>query len=77
RGLSKEKLGDHNGALSDLEKALKISQANPNIYFNRAIIRRDLKQYKLALEDFDKALVLSPTNSDLFLNRGITKIYAG
>ena len=46
----------------------------PNIFFNRGIVKGQLKQFASAIADYDKAIEQDPKNGDIYLNRGILKV---
>ncbi|MGR6087348.1 MAG: tetratricopeptide repeat protein [Arcticibacter sp.] len=46
-------------ANNDLNKAIKIDPANPDLYYSRAIVNETLKKTKETLADFDKSIQLS------------------
>ena len=45
RGFDKGEKGDHNGAISDFTKAIKINPEYPEAYYNRGVAKRKLKDY--------------------------------
>ena len=42
-------------------------------YFNKAIDKDELKDYRGAIEDYTKAIVINPNDSDSYQNRGSSK----
>ncbi len=63
RGLCRKAIGEHTGALSDLNKALKLDPDNIHMMFNRAMVLRTIGQRQRAINDLERALYLSPTGS--------------
>ena len=73
RGVAKYKLGDHNGAIADYDKALEIDPKYTNVYNNRGVAKCKLGDYNGAIEDFDKVLEIDPKYADAYNNRGLAK----
>ena len=42
-------------------------------FYNRGIVRDELKDYKAAIEDYSHAIKLNPAFSNAYYNRGIAK----
>jgi tetratricopeptide (TPR) repeat protein len=61
--------GDLNGALADINKALEVGGPNPNAYFNRAIVHRQMGDYLTAEADLTSVLLLKPKDVEARLYR--------
>ena len=68
-GNIKSKKGDHNGAISDYTKAIKINPKFYRVYFNRGLSKGKLNDYEGAISDFTKAIKINPNYSEAFNNR--------
>lgn len=72
RGIVKHQLGDYQGAIDDLTKAIELATDRALPYHNRGLARVKVKQYAAAVEDFTKAVELAPT-AQSFYDRGIAR----
>ena len=71
RGTTYSKLKQHEKAIKDYNKALKL---NPNLvdaYNNRGNAYSDLKQHKKAIEDYNKVIERNPKYAEAHYNRGV------
>ncbi len=59
-GLAKYLLKDLNKSLDSFSKAIQLDPSNASSFYNRALIKSDLKDFEGASKDFKKALELSP-----------------
>ncbi len=73
RGALKVDLGNFEGAMQDLNKAIDLTRNDCSPYVNRANLKRKLEDYNGAMKDFNKAIELNPTESELYNYRGILK----
>lgn len=72
RGRMRHIQNDLSGAISDYTLAVEKTETEKNsIYFNRALVKLDLKDYKGAIEDNSLALKFKSKNAEALLNRGI------
>lgn len=62
--------GDNDGALRDLDEAIRLSPNLAGAYSNRGVIYLQKHDYPRAILDFDAALGLDPTLASAFNNRG-------
>ena len=69
RGVAKNMLGNHQGAMNDHDEALELDPQNATIWNNRGTAKYSLDRYDDALKDFDEALRLEPKNEDIQRNR--------
>ena len=70
RGICFTTSGQHQKAIEDYNKAIKLVPNHSHYYLNRAAAYIALKDYKHAAEDYSKVLELAPTNALTFLQRG-------
>lgn len=73
RSVEKRKLGDLEGTIYDLTKAIELNSEYSNAYNNRAFARRATGDLEGALADFNKVIELSPQYSTPYRNRGAFK----
>ena len=59
-GLAKYLLKDLNKSLDSFSKAIQLDPSNASSFYNRALIKSDLKDFEGASKDYKKALELSP-----------------
>ncbi|SMN11914.1 TPR domain protein, putative component of TonB system [uncultured Candidatus Thioglobus sp.] len=71
RGNAYDKLGEHQKAIEDFDKATKIKIDYASAFNNRGIVYSELGKYQKAIEDFDKAIEFKPDYASAFNNRGI------
>jgi serine protease Do len=64
--------GDVNGAIRDLNQALKLNPNYAAAYSKRGILNYVLSDREAALSDFNKALRLNSTDADTYVGRGLT-----
>lgn len=62
---------DYEGALADIDMAIKLMPRVAGLYINRAFLRYNLDSYNGAMADYDYALSLEPYNSVALFNRGL------
>ena len=62
--------GDNDGALRDLDEAIRLSPNLAAAFSNRGVIHLQKHDYPRAILDFDAALALDPTLAAAFNNRG-------
>ena len=67
-------LGDYNGALADLNKAIELNPKSPSIYCLRAVIEHRLGYEDLALADCSRAIKLNPKFARAYNDRGIVEM---
>jgi tetratricopeptide (TPR) repeat protein/S1-C subfamily serine protease len=74
RGLSKEKIGDNQGALQDLNSAIDLNPNGDGFYSFRGLVKIKLGDYPGALKDADQAIALDPNKDLNYMTRAIIKI---
>ncbi|OHB72297.1 MAG: hypothetical protein A2W23_07130 [Planctomycetes bacterium RBG_16_43_13] len=77
RGLAKDKLFDHKGAIADFDEAIKMNQKYVEAYRNRAFANVMLHKYDDAVDDYDNIIVLNPEDARAYVSRGNTKCRGG
>ena len=61
-GLIRSKLGKHQQAIGDFNKAISLYPGDPNFYINRGLAFEGDRQLEPAKKDYTKALVIDDTN---------------
>jgi len=75
RGMAKQKLEDHRGAIEDFTKAiLAIPEESDYIYSSRGGSKGRLKNLTGSILDYSKAIEMNPKNQSAYLGRGISRI---
>ncbi len=79
RGIAKYTIGDHKGALDDLNRAIDMNPRNAEAYCLRGFIksRSCVKGEKQAIEDFNRAIEIDPVYAEAYCNRGDAKVFHG
>ena len=62
------------GAIEDINNALKLKPHMERLYFQRAKLWEELKDYEAAKSDYTKAILLKDDYDVAFLNRGLLKL---
>lgn len=60
RGAELQRSGDLKGALREFDRMIALLPQSPFGWFNRGLVKRDLKDCRGALQDLDRALSLDP-----------------
>lgn len=68
---------DCDRAIKNFDKALQIDSVYRRSYYNRAICRAELGDYKGAINDATKQISLDNTDPDYFHNRAVYKLFLG
>lgn len=61
------------GALADMDMAVRLSPTSPGMLINRAYLRYSSDDLRGAMEDYDNALGLDPSNAVALYNRGLLR----
>ena len=73
RSLDKYDKKNYQGALEDLNKAIKINGNYSQLYYNRGVIKeQNFKNYSEAINDYKRAIELNPNYVDAYINLGIS-----
>jgi tetratricopeptide (TPR) repeat protein len=67
----KAQQGDYDGALADLDKAIKRDPNSTLAYYNRGTVRLAQEDYAGAIAAFDKAISLKANDEVTYNNRGL------
>ena len=67
------KLGDNEGAIEDYNQAIKYKSNYAVPYYNRGIVRDDLKQYEEAIADYTQAIKYKPKYANAYYNRAVAR----
>ena len=68
------KKGQHEKAISDLNKAIQINPKNAEAYNNRGYAYVNKGQYDKAISDFTKAIEINPRSASAYNNRAFVYI---
>ena len=63
--------------LNDLCEAIKLSPKNPYLYYNRATLYAQSKDYHRAIDDYNQTLRLDPNMPEAYYNRGLAYLHSG
>ncbi|MFA5391217.1 MAG: tetratricopeptide repeat protein [Candidatus Omnitrophota bacterium] len=72
RAVEKGKNGDNQGAAEDFEKSIRLAPHRDDLYFDRGVFRKGLKDYHGAVSDLSRAIELHPPFFRAFAVRGTT-----
>ncbi len=72
RGLARKMSGDFEGALNDLNTAIREFPENAELYKNRGNLYLILGQMRDAVDDYDSAIQIDPEFLEAYYNRGLT-----
>ena len=70
RVLSKDDKGNHQGALHDINRAIKLYPEDPEYFFHRASIYNAAGQFDNAITNYSLAIKLRSDFVDAYTNRG-------
>lgn len=65
---------DYEGAIEDINNALKVKPHMERLYFQRGKIHEEIKKYESAKADYTKAILLKDDFDVAYLNRGLIKL---
>ena len=74
RAVTREELGDTEGAMSDYNDAIKYDPESEAAYLNRGILKHDQGRFREAIEDYNKAIEINPNDVKAINNRGNSKL---
>jgi tetratricopeptide (TPR) repeat protein len=75
RGVAKQKVKDHRGAIDDYTKAISlVPKDSDHLYNARGSSKSLLKNYPDAILDFSKAIEINPKQSRYYAGRGLARI---
>ena len=64
---------DFEGALADMDEAIRLQPQLTGLFINRAFVRYRLNDYYGAMSDYDYAVTLEPTNTTALYNRALLR----
>lgn len=70
RAAQRTKDGYHDGAMSDLNEAIRWDNSFSDGFDDRGSLRFNLMQYEQAVEDFTRAIELAPDRHEFYVHRG-------
>ncbi len=73
RGVAKNSIGDHQGALNDYNEAIHISPQLAAAYNNRGNTKATLGDHQGALDDYNETIHISPQYANAYNSRGVAK----
>jgi tetratricopeptide (TPR) repeat protein len=75
RGMAKQKLEDHRGAIEDFTNAIvAVPEESDFIYSSRGGSKGKLKNYTGAIIDFSKAIEINPKEGLYYVGRGLARV---
>jgi tetratricopeptide (TPR) repeat protein len=77
RGLAKEALGDHAGAIADVTQAITLSPNSAPLLARRGELYLITDAPRSALRDFEETLRLDPNSADAYVGRGLARAALG
>ena len=63
--------------IADLDRAIQLDSDNQYLYYNRACVRLQRKEYTLAIDDFTRAINIDSSLAEAYYNRGLARIANG
>jgi tetratricopeptide (TPR) repeat protein/predicted aspartyl protease len=76
RGAASAARKDYVHALADLSRACELAPDNPEFFFERGVVYRDIEKADLAMKDFDRTLELKPDDVLALLDRAELRVKA-
>ena len=73
RARTRQEAGDLDGAMSDVDQALRLDRRHAEAYHVRGHIRRDRGRYWRAIRDFKRAARLAPLDYRNFYCRAVAR----
>lgn len=71
RGSAYETRGDHDQAIADFDKAIRLQPDNAVTYYNRGVANAGKGEIILAISDYDKAIQRKQDFAEAYFNRGV------
>ena len=69
RGVAKEELGRHEGAIADYGEAIGLNPQFGDAYYNRGNVRVKLGRREEAITDYGAAIRVNPQDADAYIHR--------
>ncbi len=77
RGNYRQSVGDYDGAMSDLNRSLRLNPQFFEGYNNRGMLYLKARDYRRARDDFDQAIAINDQYAKAWLNRGVVTMMQG
>ena len=77
RGVSAFRNGDHDKAIADYSKAIRLDRKYADAYHDRGLVYGNKGNHDKAIVDFSKAIRLNPEDADGFHDRGVAYEHRG
>ncbi len=74
RAADKERAGDLEGALEDLDKALEKDPEYTVALYNRGTVKLEMKYYDDAVKDFERAIEMGTRLTEVYNNCGVARL---
>jgi tetratricopeptide (TPR) repeat protein len=72
RGITKDRMGDFSGAVTDFMAAIALDPNNPDFYHNRGFSLRKQGKFEAAIGDYTRAIELNPSHCRAYYNRAFS-----
>jgi tetratricopeptide (TPR) repeat protein len=70
QAFNKYQKGDYQGAIADLNQAIRIDPHEAKFYYSRGLVHRKLLDSQAAIADYTLAIQFDPNFADAYYNRG-------
>ena len=77
RAYAKDDLGDKQGAIADLSRAIAINPRHTYSYYVRGIVKNDLGDTQAAIEDYSRLIQVDPQYAEAYYNRAHSRLVLG
>lgn len=77
RGISKQLMGDLDGAFADVNQSIELDSSRGGVYYSRGNMYLDLDDYDSAIDDFTTAIEKGYNRAYVYNNRGYAYYYIG
>jgi len=66
---------DHTETLADFDQVILMNPKLPFVYYNRANVKLQLKEYHRAIDDYSMAIKIEPEMAEAYYNRALTLLF--
>ncbi|MGB3654319.1 MAG: tetratricopeptide repeat protein [Rivularia sp. (in: cyanobacteria)] len=77
RGISRYKLGDFQGALTDFTQSIAINPNYYRVYHSRGFVKSAMGNHQEAIADFTQAIAINPNYLDAYIDRAVSRANSG